>query len=121
MLHKNRTWFISRVDSPESLASMLVDQVWTGCQGWQLEKYLLLNDATCPDGAQEYGIFLPIESDSDRLTQIESITFSWCTVANSESHLTSMLEGAFNRNVLDSLPRPLVQTEDQHGKCPLCL
>ena len=62
MLHKNRTWFLTRVDSPESLASMLVDQVWTVCQGWQIEQYLLLNDATCPDGAQEYGIFLSKES-----------------------------------------------------------
>lgn len=39
MLHKDRTWFTTRVDSPESLAFMLVVQVWTGFHAWQLGRY----------------------------------------------------------------------------------
>lgn len=121
MLHKDRTWFTARADSPESLAPMLVDQVWTGCQAWNLERYLLLNDATSPDGAQEYGIFIAKESMPDRLFQIESITFSWCSTAKAKSSLVRMLTGEFDHNVLDSVPTFLVQTEAAHGHCPLCL
>lgn len=57
MLHKNRRWCVTPVASAEELAEKLTEMTWCGCSGFRLGGYLWLNDATSPDGAQEFAVY----------------------------------------------------------------
>ncbi len=74
MWHSQRHWSLVTAESAEKLAHQLTEFTWTGCQAMQLGRYVLANDATSPDGAQEYGVLQPDPEDGSRLIQIESIT-----------------------------------------------
>lgn len=72
MLHNDRVWCVAAVESAEELARKLTETTWCCCTGFQLGDYLWLNDATGPDGAQEYGV---CRQQSDRrFLQIESLS-----------------------------------------------
>ena len=70
MLHSRRIWSIASAEGPEQLTQF----TWCGCNGFRLDEYLFVNDATCADGAQEYAA---LKQDGDHFVQIESLTFSW--------------------------------------------
>lgn len=72
MLHKRRRFGVSEVQSAEELAKKLTEHSWTCCTGFAFSGLLFLNDATSPDGAQEYAVV-----NEDTLEQIESVTFGW--------------------------------------------
>ena len=76
MMHDNRIWCVSAVESAEDLARKLTEITWCGCTAFELEGYLWLDDATSPDGAQEFSVLKKCVDGT--FVQIESITFSWC-------------------------------------------
>jgi len=120
MWHEQRSWFQVPASSAEGLAHQLTEMTWTGCQAFTLSRYILANDATSADGAQEYGVFLPDPGSASRLIQIESITFSWFSEECALEYLNRMLRGEFDGGVLDHVERSRIQTPDRHGFCSLC-
>src|SRR5689334_7103131 len=81
MMHRNRRFCVSAVPDPVELARMLTERTWTLCSGFFIaghEDTLFLNDATCEDGAGEYGVIRG-RIGSAQYVQVESVTFSWCT------------------------------------------
>jgi len=120
MWHKKRIWSVHPAESAEMLAQELTELTWTGCQAFSLGGYILANDATCADGAQEYEVLRPDPDDTSRLLQIESITFSWCSEEHALELLQKMLRGEFDLYVLAHVARSRFQTPELHGVCPLC-
>ena len=122
MLHRNRVWCVSTVETAEELARKLTEQTWTLCTGFCVaghEEYLFLNDATSEDGAAEFGV-IKGGLDTSRHVQIESITFSWCTYAKALDYIRATLRGdydqaTFAREVSLRLHRP-----EEHGRCAFC-
>ena len=59
MFHDDRVWRVIEVESPEKLAHLLTETTQTLCSAFAVAghpDYLFLNDATCEDGAAEYGV-----------------------------------------------------------------
>ena len=82
MMHNRRRWCVSAVATAEELAEKLTQHTWTLCTGFFVPThphYLFLNDATHEDGAGEFGVVAG-GMDGPHI-QIESITFSWCTMS----------------------------------------
>lgn len=120
MWHSKRRWSLRTAESAEKLAHQLTEFTWTGCQAFSLGEYILANDATSADGAQEYGVLRPDPEDGSRLIQIESITFSWCSEERALELLQRMFQGEFDLHVLGYFCRSRFQTSEQHGFCLLC-
>lgn len=120
MWHKNRFWSLAVAESAEKLAQQLTEFTWTGCQAFELGRYILANDATSPDGAQEYGVLLSDPNDESRLIQIESITFSWCSEERALELIQRMLFGEFDLNVLGHVAHFRIQAAGEHEFCHLC-
>ena len=119
-MHKTRRWCVSPVTTPEELARMLTERTWTLCSGFTVvghENYVFLNDATHEDGALEIGV---IRIDGSTYTQVESITFSWCTMSEALAHILQALAGEMDGN---DFARPVtvhLDTPEQHRRCHLC-
>jgi hypothetical protein len=112
MLHKNRRFVVVDVASPEELAEKLTQHTWCGCNGFRLGELLFLNDSTSPDGAQEYAVVRGGR-------QIESITFSWCTVAEALGHVRQLLDGTLGEDALGAVSNR-IESPAQHGTCAHC-
>ena len=77
MMHESRNWQVTVFEgTPSEFAHELSRITWTPCQGFKFGNLLYLNDATSPDGAQEYGVIRLSDNQ-----QIESLTVSWMTPA----------------------------------------
>ncbi len=122
MMHTNRRWVVSPVVSTEELARMLTERAWTLCSGFYVEghPYLFLNDATHEDGAGEFGIVKTVESSE--WLQVESITFSWCSLADAERHIKAALAGEFDVNDFARKVdlKGCLDTPAEHQRCHLC-
>ena len=70
MMHEKRKYSIKKYDNLDELVEKLTQYDWCGCNGFELNDLILLNDATGADGAQEYGVI-------KNGRQIESLTVSW--------------------------------------------
>lgn len=84
MMHAGRRFSISdRRQTIAEVAEELCNTTWCCCNGFLVEGLLLLNDATCEDGAQEFAVFkceytlAQLEEEPRELGQIESLTCSW--------------------------------------------
>lgn len=91
MMHSKRTWAVKVCSLDEAAADMARCLTYVGCSGWQVDldgqTWLLLNDSTSEDGAQELGVCLLLEPpDEDvrralpvaaTVRQVESLTVSW--------------------------------------------
>jgi hypothetical protein len=117
MLHNDRRWCVSDVESAENLALKLTETTWCCCTAFEIGDYAFLNDSTSPDGAQEYAI---VRRDRKRLIQIESITFGWCDEAKSLEYVRDILAGRYNRSDFARSVRPILETPDTHGRCEHC-
>ena len=95
MMHSNRIWQVTPVDSAEELANRLTNQSWTLCTGFKLRGFLFLNDATCEDGAQEYAVVEKRHNDNRDYRQVESITFSWCTEVDALGYINDKHDAVF--------------------------
>lgn len=117
MLFVKRVWAARDVKSAAELAWLITRFTWCGCTGFRLGGYLFLNDATSPDGAQEYGIV----REKDGL-QVESVTMSWCTQEQAQKYIEAAVRSEYDGCAWESgidLARQ-VQTPEQHGRCHLC-
>jgi hypothetical protein len=117
MLHSKRIWMIVPAEGPESLAEQLTQHTWCGCNGFELGGYLFVNDATCADGAQEYGVLRRQES---HYVQIESVTFSWMTAERALALIRRVLAGEFDQESYGVVDASRIETPQQHGRCHLC-
>lgn len=119
MLHHDRHWCVAPVESAEELARKLTEMTWCGCDGFELDGYLWLNDATSADGAQEYAVVKRAGPDG-RMLQIESVTFGWCSYEQARAHIKRTLRGEDDGNDF-AVPVSLrVQTPEEHGRCHYC-
>ena len=119
MFHKNRTWCIAPVESAEDLASKLTQHTWCCCNGFALAGYVFLNDATCPDGAQEFAV-VKLQGPDGRPLQVESITMSWCTYEQALAYIRQSIGGEYDAADHSYPVHPRLQTPDEHGRCPHC-
>jgi len=119
MLHRERTWVISTIDSAEDLAGKLTQCTWTCCTAFLLDGYIYANDATSGDGAQEYAV-LKTSQCGEGLAQIESITFSWCSESEALALIHKVSAGDFDFECMCSISRSRFQTAGEHRVCCLC-
>jgi hypothetical protein len=119
MMHNDRTWCLTPVESAADLARKLTEMTWCCCTAFVIDRYRWLNDATSPDGGKEYAVLLHNESDGSFL-QIESITFSWCRYDEPLRYIEQTLRGEDDRNEWTRLVQPTLQTAAEHGRCPHC-
>jgi len=119
MFHHDRVWCVNAVDSAEELARKLTETTWTGCTAFLLGGYLWLNDATSPDGAQEYAV-VKHSGPGGRPLQVESITFSWCDYHSALEHIQRTLRGDDDRNEFAREVNPYLQPPEEHRRCPHC-
>jgi hypothetical protein len=120
MLHKSRMWSVTDVDSPENLAFKLTQQSWTGCSSFRLGNYLYANDSTGADGAQEYAV-LRTFSKPELLVQVETITFSWCSLETALELIQKINTNQFDSQLLDRVRASQFQKPVEHGSCYLCI
>lgn len=117
MLHSKRIWSVFPAESAEWLAEQLTQYTYCGCNGFRLGEYLFVNDATCADGAQEYGV---LRLARDHYVQIESLTFSWMTETQALDIIRRVLVGEFDQEQYATIDARRLQTPEEHGRCCLC-
>lgn len=117
MLHRNRIWTIAVVPDAETLAEQLTQSTWCCCNGFRLGDYLFVNDATGPDGAQEYAALKPVGED---YVQIESLTFSWMNREQALDIIRRVLAGEFDHESYGAIESRRIQTPAEHGRCGHC-
>jgi len=119
MLHTDRSWCVCPVASAEELARKLTDITWCGCTAFSLGDYVWLNDAAGPDGAQE---FAPVRRKGrhGRPVQVESVTVSWCSVERLLELIEQTQRGVFDDSDFAHEVTPVLQTPEEHGRCPHC-
>lgn len=119
MMHDDRVWCVSVVESAEDLARKLTEITWCGCTAFELEGYLWLNDATSPDGAQEFSV---VKKRADgTFVQIESITFSWCDFDAALRFIKATLAGEDDENDFSRDVHPALESPEEHGRCHHCV
>ena len=117
MLHRNRIWTIADVTDAETLAAHLKEFTWCGCNGFRLGDYVFVNDATSPDGAQEYAVLKPQGAD---YVQIESLTFSWMSRDQALDIIRRVAAGEFDDVSYEMIDGRRLQTPAEHGRCGHC-
>jgi hypothetical protein len=119
MLHKNRRWTVASVGTAEELAEKVSQHTWCCCNGFELNGYWFLNDATGGDGAQEYAVVKVLGPDGTP-SQIESITFGWCTYDRALQYIQEVLRGDYDKADWARPVNPAVESPEQHGRCGHC-
>lgn len=116
MLHVRRVWSVTDETDPDELARKLTATTWCACNGFRLAGVLFLNDATGPDGAQEYAVV-----DAATLRQVESITFGWLDQPRAADYIRRAIAGELGPpwSSLGIAP-DRIQTPAQHGTCGHC-
>ena len=117
MLHNKRKWSVASAENAEWLAEQLTQYTWCGCNGFELNGYLFVNDATCADGAQEYGV---LRLNGEGYVQIESLTFSWMNQAKALDIIRRVVAGEYDAPRYGAVDASRVETPEQHGRCHLC-
>lgn len=118
-LHKNRVWSVEDRTNAAELAHDLTNMSWCLCNGFRIGSYLILNDATSEDGAQEYAVIREAT-----MQQVESWTVGWMTEEQAYEVLVRLLAGAYDDETWVT-PGPAihakqVQTPAEHGTCWCC-
>jgi hypothetical protein len=122
MMHKDRRWSLSAAATPDELARLLTEHTWTLCSAFCVaghENYLFVNDATSENGAQEYAV-LKGRIGSAEFTQIESITFSWCTAQEALEYVRSAIAGRMDDDCPIRHVRARIESAETHRTCHLC-
>jgi hypothetical protein len=119
MFHNNRVWCVTAVGSAEELARKLTETTWTCCTAFELGGYLWLNDATSPDGAQEFSVIKKV-GPLGRPWQVESITFSWCDFDEAIAFVQRTLRGEDDDSEFAHEVSPVLETPAEHHRCRHC-
>lgn len=114
MMNDHRAFRVVDVDTARELAENLSTpgRTWCLCAAFRYKGLLFLNDAFSEDGAQEYAVVR--ESDNQ---QIESITFSWISIAEAQDSIEELETGTGCPGL------PVVALKTTHpvdGPCHLC-
>lgn len=117
-MHRRRIWGLGQPEGDAAeLARKLSEHSWCLCTGFETAAGTIwVNDATSPDGAQEYGV---LRRQGDRYAQVESITISWCERDEIERFIREADEGGFDGD-LELGTVDLEQLERDHQPCGLC-
>jgi len=113
MFHSSRHWSVTKVEKAQELAKKLTEYSWTLCTGFEHRGYLFLNDSISEDGAAEFGVVA-----ADTLSQVESITFGWCTAAEAFKYITDIVKGRAGEPWGASVRAE--QIEREHETCVHC-
>lgn len=108
MMHRDRVFRVTAVESPEELAAKLFETIWTLCTAFSLGDQTWANDSTSPDGAQEYAVIR-------NGRQVESITVSWSTPERMAEYARQIAAS----NEVEAGPFRL-RTAHPTGPCRLC-
>ena len=122
MMHTKRTWSVCEVESAEELARLLTETTFGGCQGFSVQgypQYVWVNDSTSPDRLQEYGV-IKQNNPEGKITQIESITVSWCSSNELLRFINRTLAGEDDASDFAHEVHPILQTPQEHGRCQHC-
>ncbi len=122
MLHDDRIWSVSKIESAEELARMLTEMTWCCCKAFSVRgdpQYVWVNDSTSTDRLQEYGVLKRNCSDG-KIMQIESITFSCCNCDQALRFIQMTLAGNDDNNSFVCEISLMLQTPLEHGKCQHC-
>ncbi|MFO0941569.1 MAG: hypothetical protein U0930_12475 [Pirellulales bacterium] len=120
MLHSLRMWGVQAIEWPESLACKLTNVIWPHCRAYELKGYIFANDTSLSGGTQEYAVLKPARSGNS-LTQIESITFSYCTEQSALERIEAVCSGVFDGNVLGNVERIRFEAMFEHCFCIHCV
>jgi hypothetical protein len=112
MIHHQRRFAVTVIDSIEELVRQLTQYTWTLCTCLEYQGLFLANDSFSEDGAQEYAVY-------KEGRQIESLTVSWMTPTALQKVIEGLLRGEFEE--IEILPRHQLQTEPaSEHRCGLC-
>jgi len=118
-MHTKRRWVISPVESAEELARMLTEHTWCLCNGFELGGYWFLNDATHEDAPAEYAVVKKQGPGLGRQPlQVESITMSWCTMAEACEHICRAIAGEYDDADYASPVALVIDTPEQPAVAP---
>ena len=122
-MHRARRWGVGPVATAEELARKLTESTWTLCTGFYVQGHddiLFLNDSTHEDGAGEWAVCRG-RIGSPAYTQLESITFSWCTFDAALVYVNQAITGQMDQSEFATPLTLNVETLDQHQRCHLCM
>ena len=122
MMHSNRIWCVTEVESAEELALKLTTGTWCCCQAFRIKghsHYVWLNDSTSEDGAQEYAVCRQDLATGD-LRQLESISFSWCDRDRALQFIFATLSGDDDHNEWARPVTANLQSPEEHHHCQHC-
>lgn len=117
MVHKTRVWGVAECLSAAELAYKLTAKSWTPCTGFRLGDYLFLSDSFGGDSAEEFGVVH--DDGAAELQQVESITFSWCTLEQARAYIEKALRGEMHEHC-GTVRRGQLQEAASHGTCIHC-
>ena len=112
MIHHQRKFAVTVIESIEELVRKLTQYTWTLCTCLEYQGLFLANDSFSEDGAQEYAVY----KDG---RQIESLTVSWMSPTELREVVEGLLRGDYDE--LEFRPLHPLQTElaSEH-RCALC-
>ena len=122
MLHADRTWVLHEVESAAVLAEKLTSMTWCCCQAFTIAgytQYVWVNDATSPDGIQEYGL-VKLRQMKGYGTQLDSVTFGWLNERRALELIEQSVNGEFDQSDWACEVKLTLQTPEEHGTCIHC-
>ncbi len=111
--HDKRVWCVANAANAETLARDL-KHTRTLCTGFRLGGYLFLNDSTSEDAIQEYAIV-----KEDTRTQVESVTFGWCSPEEALEYVQDAIAGKYDDTNFGRIDRRQIESPVRHS-CALC-
>ena len=112
MIHHQRRFALTVIDSIEELVRQLTQYTCTLCTCLEYRGLFLANDSFSEDGAQEYAVY-----KGGR--QIESLTVSWMTPPQLREVIEGLLRG--DDEEIEFRPIHPLQTEPAgEHRCALC-
>jgi hypothetical protein len=112
MIHHQRRFAVTVIDSIEELVRQLTQYTCTLCTCLEYHGLFLANDSFSEDGAQEYAVY-------KEGRQIESLAVSWMTPAQLREVIEGLLRGDYDE--IEFRPTYRLQTEPvSEHRCVLC-
>jgi len=109
MIHYQRRFALTVINSIEELLRQLTHYTCTLCTCLEYQGLLLANDSFSEDGAQEYAVY----------KEGESLTVSWMTPARLREVIEGLLRGDYEEIVFQPI-QPLRTEPASEHRCGLC-
>jgi len=119
MLHKFRVWTVQKIYSASSLAYRLTHVTWVGCQAFELDGIIFVNDSISNTDAQRFAVLVPAPNH-DGFIQVDCINFSWCSEERAFQRIVSARYLSPRIHRLDVVNRDRLQFGSEHHLCELC-